>query len=202
MALVMVTATFVLLFLAFGSLLLPLKALLMNVLSLGAAFGAVTWIFQDGHLSGLLDFTPTGVVEASQPVLVLAIVFGLSMDYEVFLISRIREEYDRTGDNRHAVAAGLQRTGRIITAAALLLMVVVGAFSLGSVTFIKLIGVATVVSLIIDATLVRCVLVPATMRLLGNANWWAPRPLRRLYARFGIRDSGEAPPVARELVNR
>jgi uncharacterized membrane protein YdfJ with MMPL/SSD domain len=183
MALVMVLATFALLFFAFGSVVLPIKALVMNVLSLGAAFGAVTWIFQDGHLSGLLDFTPTGAVEATQPLLVLAIIFGLSMDYEVFLLSRVREEYDLTGDNRHAVATGLQRSGRIITAAALLLMVVVGAFSAGSISFIKLIGVAMLVALFVDATIVRSILVPATMRLLGEANWWAPGPLRRLYAR-------------------
>ena len=191
MALVMVLATFVLLFFAFGSVVLPIKALVMNVLSLGAAFGAVTWIFQDGHLSGLLGFTPTGAVEASQPLLVLAIIFGLSMDYEVFLLSRVREEYDLTGDNRHAVATGLQRSGRIITAAALLLMVVVGAFSAGSISFIKLIGVAMLVALFVDATIVRSILVPATMRLLGDANWWAPRPLRRLYARG--RSAGQAP---------
>ena len=195
MALVMVLATFVLLFFAFGSVVLPIKALAMNVLSLGAAFGAVTWIFQDGHLSGLLGFTPTGAVEATQPLLVLAIIFGLSMDYEVFLLSRVREEYDLTGDNRHAVATGLQRSGRIITAAALLLMVVVGAFSAGSISFIQLIGVAMLVSLFVDATIVRSILVPATMRLLGEANWWAPGPLRRLYARG--RSAGQPPRPAR-----
>jgi trehalose monomycolate/heme transporter len=189
MGLVVVLATFVLLFLAFGSIVVPLKALAMNVLSLGASFGVVTLIFQDGHLSGLLGFTPTGVVEATQPVLVLAIIFGLSMDYEVFLLSRVREQYDRTGDNRLAVATGIQRTGRIISAAALLLMVVVGAFSASSITFIKLIGVAMLVALLVDATIVRLILVPATMRLLGDANWWAPRPLRRFYARYGIRES-------------
>jgi RND superfamily putative drug exporter len=189
MALVIVLATFALLFLAFGSLVLPLKALLMNVLSLGASFGVVTWIFQSGHLSGLLGFTPTGTVEATQPVLVLAIIFGLSMDYEVFLLSRVREQYDVTGDNRVAVATGIQRTGRIITAAALLLMVVIGAFSASPITFIKLIGVAMLVALLVDATIVRMILVPATMRLLGNANWWAPRPLRRFYARYGFRES-------------
>jgi uncharacterized membrane protein YdfJ with MMPL/SSD domain len=189
MGLVVVLATFVLLFLAFGSIVVPLKALAMNVLSLGASFGVVTLIFQDGHLSGLLGFTPTGAVEATQPVLVLAIIFGLSMDYEVFLLSRVREQYDRTGDNRLAVATGIQRTGRIISAAALLLMVVVGAFSASSITFIKLIGVAMLVALLVDATIVRLILVPATMRLLGDANWWAPRPLRRFYARYGIRES-------------
>jgi trehalose monomycolate/heme transporter len=197
MALVIVLATFVLLFLAFGSVVLPVKALLMNVLSLGASFGVVTWIFQSGHLSGLLGFTPTGAVEATQPVLVLAIIFGLSMDYEVFLLSRVREQYDATGDNRLAVATGIQRTGRIITAAALLLMVVIGAFSASPITFIKLIGVAMLVALVVDATIVRMILVPATMRLLGNANWWAPRPLRRFYARYGFRESDEREPVER-----
>jgi trehalose monomycolate/heme transporter len=195
MGLVVVLATFVLLFLAFGSIVVPFKALAMNVVSLGASFGVVTLIFQDGHLSGLLGFTPTGAVEATQPVLVLAIVFGLSMDYEVFLLSRVREHYDRTGDNRLAVATGMQRTGRIISAAALLLMVVVGAFSASSITFIKLIGVAMLVALFVDATIVRLILVPATMRLLGDANWWAPRPLRRFYARYGIRESEAPQPV-------
>jgi uncharacterized membrane protein YdfJ with MMPL/SSD domain len=195
MGLVVVLTTFVLLFLAFGSIVVPFKALAMNVVSLGASFGVVTLIFQDGHLSGLLGFTPTGAVEATQPVLVLAIVFGLSMDYEVFLLSRVREHYDRTGDNRLAVATGMQRTGRIISAAALLLMVVVGAFSASSITFIKLIGVAMLVALFVDATIVRLILVPATMRLLGDANWWAPRPLRRFYARYGIRESEAPQPV-------
>jgi RND superfamily putative drug exporter len=192
-ALLVVVGSFVLLFMAFGSVVLPVKALLMNVLSLGASFGALVWIFQDGHLSGLLDFTPTGTVEATQPILVLAIVFGLSMDYEVFLMSRIREQYDLTGDNTTAVATGLQRTGRIITSAALLLMVVIGAFSASSITFIKMIGVAMLIAVFVDATVVRILLVPATMRLLGRANWWAPRPLRRLYARYGIRESDDVP---------
>ena len=197
MALVIVLTTLVLLFLAFGSIVLPLKALVMNVLSLGASFGVVTWIFQGGHLSGLLGFTPTGAVEATQPVLVLAIIFGLSMDYEVFLLSRVREQYDLTGDNRQAVATGIQRTGRIITAAALLLMIVIGAFSASSITFIKLIGVAMLVALVVDATIVRMILVPATMRLLGRANWWAPRPLRRFYARYGIREADDVEPSER-----
>ncbi len=130
MAVLVGATTFVLLFLAFGSLVLPVKAVLMNVLSPGASFGALVWIFQDGNLSGVLGFTSTGFVEATQPILVLAIVFGLSMDYEVFLMSRIREQYDLTGDNTAAVATGLQRTGGIITSAALLLLVVIGAFSL------------------------------------------------------------------------
>jgi uncharacterized membrane protein YdfJ with MMPL/SSD domain len=194
MALMVVATTFVLLFLAFGSIVLPVKALVMNVLSLGASFGALVWIFQEGHLSGFLDFTPTGFVEATQPILVLAIVFGLSMDYEVFLMSRIREQYDLTGDNTTAVATGLQRTGGIITSAALLLLVVIGAFSLSGITFIKMIGVAMLIAIVVDATIVRILLVPATMRLLGRANWYAPGPLRRFYARYGLRESdGEAP---------
>jgi uncharacterized membrane protein YdfJ with MMPL/SSD domain len=188
MGLLVLVTTMVLLFLAFGSVVLPIKAVLMNVLSLSASFGALVWIFQDGHLAGLLNFTPTGSVEATQPILVLAIVFGLSMDYEVFLMSRIREEYDRTGDNTAAVATGLQRTGRIITSAALLMIVVVGAFSASGITFIKLIGVAMMLAILVDATVVRALLVPATMRLLGRANWYAPAPLRRLYTRYGLRE--------------
>ncbi|CAN5141350.1 MMPL family transporter [soil metagenome] len=188
MALIVVAATFVLLFLAFGSVLLPIKAVLMNVLSLGATFGALVWIFQDGNLSGVLGFTSTGTIEATQPILILAIAFGLSMDYEVFLLSRVREQYDLTGDNTEAVATGLQRTGSIITSAALLLVVVIGAFSTSGITFIKLIGVAMIIAIIVDATIVRALLVPATMRLLGRANWWAPAPLRRFYERYGIHE--------------
>ena len=193
MALLVVATSFVVLFLAFGSVVLPVKAVIMNVLSLGASFGALVWIFQEGHLSGFLHFTPTGFVEATQPILVLAIVFGLSMDYEVFLMSRIREQYDLTGDNTAAVATGLQRTGGIITSAALLLLVVIGAFSLSGITFIKMIGVAMLIAIVIDATIVRILLVPATMRLLGRANWYAPGPLRRFYTRYGIRESDGEP---------
>jgi len=197
MALMVVATTFVLLFLAFGSIVLPIKALVMNVLSIGASFGALVWIFQEGHLSGFLDFEPTGFIEATQPILVLAIVFGLSMDYEVFLMSRIREQYDLTGDNTKAVATGLQRTGGIITSAALLLMIVIAAFSLSGITFIKMIGVAMLIAVLIDATVVRSLLVPATMRLLGRANWYAPGPLRRFYARYGIREN-DAPATPAE----
>jgi uncharacterized membrane protein YdfJ with MMPL/SSD domain len=193
MALIVVGTSFVLLFLAFGSVVLPVKAVLMNVLSLSASFGAMVWIFQDGNLSGLLSFTSTGTLEATQPILVLAIVFGLSMDYEVFLMSRIREAYLRSGDNTEAVAVGLQRTGRIITTAALLLVVVIGAFSLSGITFIKLIGVAMVIAIVVDATVVRALLVPATMRLLGEWNWWAPAPLRRLHDRIGLEEPADEP---------
>ncbi len=190
MALVVVLATFVLLFLAFGSVVLPAKAIVMNALSLTATFGAIVWIFQQGHLSGLLRFTPTGTIDPTMPILMLAIIFGLSMDYEVFLLSRVRERYDVTGDNTTAVASGLQRTGGIITSLALLLVIVVGAFSASGITFIKLMGVGMIIALVVDATIIRVLLVPATMRLLGRANWWAPRPLRRFYARYGIREEG------------
>ena len=193
MALLVCVSTFVLLFLAFGSVVLPLKAIVMNVLSLGATFGVVVWIFQWGHLSGLLRFTPTGSIDPTMPILMAAIIFGLSMDYEVFLLSRIRERYDQTGDNTVAVAAGLQRTGGVITSLALLLIIVVAAFSASGITFIKLMGVGMIVALLVDASVVRVLLVPATMRLLGRANWWAPRPLRRLYARYGFKEDSPAP---------
>jgi trehalose monomycolate/heme transporter len=201
MALLVVITTFVLLFLAFGSVVLPVKAIVMNALSLTATFGAIVWIFQEGHLSGLLNFTPTGTIDPTMPILMLAIIFGLSMDYEVFLLSRIRERYDVTGDNTAAVAGGLQRTGGIITSLALLLVIVVGAFSASGITFIKLMGVGMIIALVVDATIIRVLLVPATMRLLGPANWWAPRPLRRFYARYGIREEpGQPPQVAARKV--
>ncbi|HEX7746222.1 MAG TPA: MMPL family transporter [Micromonosporaceae bacterium] len=192
MALIMALATLVLLFLAFGSVVLPVKAVLMNLVSIGASFGVVVWIFQDGHFADWLGFTPTGFIPPSNPILMLAVLFGLATDYEVFLLSRVREEWDRTGDNTGSVAAGLQYTGRIITAAALLLVVVVAGFATGGMSFIKLIGVGMIVAIIVDATLVRALLVPATMRLLGRWNWWAPGPLARVYRRYGIRESADA----------
>jgi uncharacterized membrane protein YdfJ with MMPL/SSD domain len=195
MGLVVALATFVLLFLAFGSVVLPVKAIVANVLSLSAMYGAIVWIFQDGHLSGLLQFTPSGTIDPTMPILMFAIMFGLSMDYEVFLLSRIRERYDITGDTTEAVASGLQRTGGLITSLALLLIIVVGAFSASGITFIKLLGVGMIVALIVDATIVRVLLVPAVMRLLGRANWWAPRPLRSLYGRYGIGEVGAPGPV-------
>lgn len=200
MGLLIAAATFVLLFFAFGSVVLPIKAILMNVLSLGASLGVVTWIFQDGHLAGFLDFTSTGYVEVTQPILVLAIVFGLSMDYEVFLLARIREQWDLTHDNRLSVATGLQQTGRIISSAALLIIVVIAAFSTSSISFIKLIGIAMLVAIVIDALLVRTFVVPATMRLLGAANWWAPKPLTALWNRFGFRE--QLPPVEQHGTGR
>ncbi|MGH3734418.1 MAG: MMPL family transporter [Micromonosporaceae bacterium] len=196
MALIVAGVTFLLLFAAFGSILLPLKAILMNLLSIGASFGAVVWIFQEGNLADLLAFTPTGFLEATQPILMLAILFGLSMDYEVFLLSRVREQWDLLGDNIAAVASGVQRTGRIITAAALLLIVVVGAFATSGITFIKMIGLGMAVAILVDATLVRMLLVPATMRLLGRYNWWLPRFLRPVYARYAIRESDTPDPAS------
>lgn len=195
MALIMAAATIVLLFLAFGSVLLPIKAVLMNLVSIGASFGVVVWIFQDGHFESLLRFQSTGFIEPSNMILVLAVLFGLATDYEVFLLSRIREEWDRTGDNVDAVATGLQHTGRIITSAALLLIVVVAGFATGGVTIIKTIGVGMIVAIIVDATLVRALLVPATMRLLGRWNWWAPGFLGRFYARYGIHETPDPQPA-------
>ena len=188
----LVVATFVLLFLAFGSVVLPIKALLMNVLSLSATFGVLVWGYQEGKLSGLLDFTSTGYLEATQPILIFAMAFGLSMDYEVFLLSRVREEWDRTGDNTLAVTRGLQKTGRIITSAALLFVVVVGAFATSGISFISMIGVGLAVAVIIDATVVRALLVPATMKLLGVWNWYAPPALARIWSRYGIREGDAA----------
>ncbi|MFI6822764.1 MMPL family transporter [Micromonospora sp. NPDC050187] len=192
MALLVLVTTFVLLFFSFGSLVLPVKAILMNVLSLTAAFGAVVWIFQDGHLDGLLRFTSTGNIDVVQPILIFAVAFGLSMDYEVFLLSRIREHYDLVGDNTEAVAVGLQRSGRIITSAALLLVVVIVSFATSSVLVVKIIGVGLAIAVVVDATIVRALLMPATMRLLGRLNWWMPGPLRPLYNRWGIREGGPA----------
>jgi RND superfamily putative drug exporter len=186
-------ATFVLLFLMTGSVLVPLKALVMNTLSLGTTFGALVWIFQDGHLSGLLGFQAFGAIEAWAPVVIFTFAFGLSMDYEVFLLSRIKECWDECGDSNRAVANGLQRSGRIITSAALLVLIVFLGFAAGRSLGIKEMGLALAIAVAVDATLVRCLLVPATMTLLGDANWWAPAPLRRLYARYGLH---EEPAVA------
>ncbi len=189
MGLFVVAVMLILLFIAFGSVVLPLKAVVMSALSLTASFGVVTLVFQDGHLSGPLGFTSTGYLDVTQPILMLAIIFGLSMDYEVFLISRIREEWDRTADNTTSVANGLQRSGRIITSAALLLAVVIGGFATSGIVIMKMIGIGMLVAVLIDATVVRALLVPATMRLLGTLNWWAPGPLRRWWERHGVAES-------------
>jgi putative drug exporter of the RND superfamily len=185
---IIVIATFVLLFMMAGSLLVPVKALILNSLSLTATFGAMVWIFQDGNLSELLGFTATGTLDISMPILMFCIAFGLSMDYEVFLLSRIKEEYDRIGDNEASVALGLERTGRIITAAALLLSITFFAFGTSGVSFIKMFGIGLGLAVLMDATVVRAFLVPAFMRLAGDANWWAPAPLRRFHDRFGLKE--------------
>lgn len=199
MGLIVVSVMFVLLFLAFGSLVLPLKAIAMNALSITASFGVVTWIFADGHLEDLLGFSSSGFLDATQPILMLAILFGLSMDYEVFLLSRVREQWDRGLDNTAAVAGGLQRTGRIITSAAVLLAVVIGAFGLSGIVFMKMIGIGMLVALLLDATIVRALLVPATMKLLGHWNWWAPGPMQRWWERHGLREeSGDFDDVVEE----
>ncbi|BEP16081.1 MMPL family transporter [Acidothermaceae bacterium B102] len=187
-------ATFVLLFLMTGSLLVPVKALVMNVLSLGASFGALVWVFQEGHLSGLLGFEKAGAIEVWVPVIVFVFAFGLSMDYEVFLLARVKELHDAGWDNDDAVAMGLQRSGRIITSAALLIVIVFAGFTGGRMIGIKELGLSLSIAVIIDATLVRCLLVPATMTLLGEANWWAPRPLRLLHNRFGLSESDRLGP--------
>ncbi len=181
-----VVTTFVLLFLFTGSIVLPLKALVVNALSLTAAFGAMVWVFQEGNLSGLLGFTTTGYLIANMPILMFCVAFGLSMDYEVFLLSRIREEWVRTGDNTEAVALGLARTGRIITAVAALMAIVFVAIVTSKIIFMQLFALGLTLMVITDATVVRAFLVPALMKLLGRFNWWAPGPLRRLHDRIGI----------------
>ncbi|MBO2452891.1 MMPL family transporter [Actinomadura barringtoniae] len=193
MAVIVGLATFFLLFMFFGSIVLPLKAIVMNVLSIGASFGVIVWGFQYGHLAGILNFTPTGGVEATSMILILAVVFGLSMDYEVFLLSRIREEWDKHRDNRAAVARGMQHTGSIITSAALLFLVVIAAFGMAGITSVKLIGVGMFVAVVVDAALVRSLLVPATMRFMGNANWWLPGPLAGLHSRMDLREREDMP---------
>ncbi|MEA2487607.1 MAG: putative drug exporter of the superfamily, partial [Actinomycetota bacterium] len=181
--------TFVVLFLMTGSVLVPTKAVVLNLLSLTATFGAMVWIFQEGHFSNTLNFTPVGFLDTTTPILMFCVAFGLSMDYEVFLLSRIKEEHDITGDNISSVAMGLERTGRIVTAAALLLAVVFVAIGTSGITFIKMFGVGLTLAVVMDATLIRGALVPAFMRLAGRANWWAPTPLRKIYERFGLSES-------------
>ena len=192
-------ATYLVLFLLLGSVVLPLKAVLMNLLSITASFGALVWVFQQGHLSGLLHFTPA-LIDPSIPVLLFCIVFGLSMDYEVLLLSRIQEEYRRTGDNTHAVAAGLERSGRLITGAAAIMIGVFAAFGLADVVIIKSIGLGMALAVALDATLVRALIVPATMRLLGTRNWWAPRPLARLYDRLRLGESQTPVPATASVM--
>jgi putative drug exporter of the RND superfamily len=179
-------ATFTLLFLMTGSVVVPVKAIVMNVLSLGASFGALVWVFQEGHLSSVLGFDPPGMVDITVPVLIFVFAFGLSMDYEVFLLSRIKEAWDQTGDNDRAVALGLQRTGRIVTSAAALIVIVFLGFAAGELLTIKEVGLGMAIAVVLDATVVRMLLVPATMKLMGRWNWWAPPAMRRLHDRFGL----------------
>ncbi|MGV9777596.1 MMPL family transporter [Streptosporangium sp. NPDC003464] len=185
---VMFAVTFVILFLMTGSVLIPLKATVLNLLSLSVMFGALVWIYQDGNLSGLLGFTPTGTLDPSIPILMFCIAYGLSMDYEVFVLSRIREEYARTGDTPAAVAAGLQRSAPLITAAGAILALSFAVYAGAGVVFVQMLGVGMAVAILVDATVIRAILVPAFMRLAGPANWWAPAPLRRLHARLGLSD--------------
>lgn len=190
---VIAVTTLILLFMLTGSVLLPLKALVLNIFSLSATFGAMVWIFQEGHLGGL-GSTATGTLIANMPVLMFCIAFGLSMDYEVFLLSRIREEWLKSGrtraDNDHAVAYGLARTGRVVTAAALLMAVVFAGIAFSQVSFMRMFGIGLALAVIMDATLIRMFLVPAFMKVAGRANWWAPAPLRKFHDRFGLSEEG------------
>ncbi|MFG2176415.1 MMPL family transporter [Streptomyces niveus] len=196
--------TFVLLFLFTGSLVLPLKALVLNCLSLSATFGVLVWGFQDGHLEGIVgDFVVTDTITWTVPVLLFCIAFGMSMDYEVFLLSRIKEEWDRSGDNQLAVARGLERTGAMVTAAAGLIAIVWLGFVLSGISYLKAIGLGLAVAVLMDATLVRGALVPAFMRLAGRANWWAPAPLARFHKKFGLREAPDRveEPATKESVH-
>ncbi|WP_253766687.1 MMPL family transporter [Goodfellowiella coeruleoviolacea] len=188
-----VLVTLVVLFLMTGSVLAPLKASVLNLLSLAVMFGTLVFVFQDGNLSGLLGFTPTGSIEPSVPILMFCIAYGLSMDYEVFLLSRIKEEYDRTGDALGSVPVGIARSAPLVSAAALILAVSFAAYATGRVVFLKQLGVGMAVAVLVDATLIRGVLVPAFMRLAGRGNWWAPRPLRALHRRIGVSEAPSTP---------
>jgi RND superfamily putative drug exporter len=181
-ALFIVVATYLVLLVLLRSVVLPAKALAMNTLSILAAFGALVWIFQEGNLSALLGFAPLGFVETSQPVILFCVLFGLSMDYEVFLLTRMKEVWDRSGDNREAVASGLERSGRIVTSAALIVVLVAGSFAFADIVLIKALGLGMALAVALDATVVRALLVPATMRLLGHWNGWLPAPLERFLA--------------------
>lgn len=189
---IVAAVTIVALFLMTGSVLLPVKAVIMNLLTLGATLGLMVLIFQDGRLTGLLNYDPNGALDLTQPILLGALAFGLSTDYAVFLLSRIKEARDSGLSNDEAVAVGLQRTGRIVTAAALLFAVAIGAFAISDIKLIKELGVGTAIAVLIDATVIRAFLVPSLMKLLGNWNWWAPGPLRRFHDRFGWKE-GEPP---------
>jgi uncharacterized membrane protein YdfJ with MMPL/SSD domain len=197
---VIIAATLIVLFLFTGSVVLPVKAVLMNALSLSAVFGLLVLIFQDGNLEGLLGYTSLGALDATQPIFLAAVAFGLATDYGVFLLSRIKEARDAGAGDSEAVAIGLERTGRIVTAAALLFAVAIGAFATSQLVFIKELGLGTALAVLIDATIIRALLVPSLMELLGKWNWWAPAPLRRLHQRIGLRENGhDAPPAEASL---
>ena len=181
-ALFIIVSTYLVLFVLLRSVVLPAKALVMNTLSIVASFGALVWIFQDGNLSGPLGFQPLGFVETTQPVILFCVLFGLSMDYEVFLLTRMKEVWDRTGDNVEAVAGGMERSGRIVTSAALIVVLVAGSFAFADIVLIKALGVGMAIAVALDATVIRALLVPATMRLLGRWNWWMPATLERFVA--------------------
>ncbi|MEU0134766.1 MMPL family transporter [Streptomyces sp. NPDC006296] len=199
---IIVVVTLLLVFLLTGSVLIPLQAVVLNALSLTAMFGAVVWVFQDGHLSGILSFTSTGDIETTLPVLMFCVAFGLSMDYGVFLLSRIKEEYDRTGDHEHAVTFGLRHTGGLITAAAVILAVVMVAIGTSRVTNTKMLGLGIALAVLMDAMVVRSLLVPAVMKLTGRLTWWAPTPLRAFHRRFGLSEGESAPAPERHTGER
>jgi RND superfamily putative drug exporter len=186
---IIVLSTLVILFLMTGSVVLPIKSLIMNFLNLSAVFGLLVLIFQDGRLEGFLDYSDPGAIEQTMPILLFAVAFGLSTDYAVFLLSRIKEARDNGASESECVAIGLERTGRIVTAAALLFAVAMFAFATSQIIFIKENGVGTALAVLIDASVIRALLVPSLMALLGKWNWWAPAPLRRLHARFGIAEA-------------
>jgi RND superfamily putative drug exporter len=192
---VVIAATLLVLFLMTGSVVLPIKAVLMNTLSLSAVFGILVLIFQHGNLQGLLGYHSVGALDATQPILLFAMGFGLATDYGVFLLARIKEAHDRGAPNAESVALGIERTGRIVTSAALLFAVAVGAFATSQIVFIKELGIGTALAVLIDASIVRALLVPSLMGLLGSANWWAPRPLRGVYERFGWHEHGSPLPA-------
>ncbi|HEY5836052.1 MMPL family transporter [Streptomyces sp.] len=187
---IIAVVTLLLVFLLTGSAIIPLQAVLLNALSLTAMFGSVVWVFQDGHLAGVLGFTATGSIETTLPVLMFCVAFGLSMDYGVFLLSRIKEEYDRTGEHQSSIVFGLKRTGGLITAAAVILAVVMVAIGTSRVANTKMLGLGIALAVLMDAMVVRTLLVPAVMRLTGRATWWAPPALRRFHERFGISEGG------------
>jgi uncharacterized membrane protein YdfJ with MMPL/SSD domain len=189
---IVIVATLVILFLMTGSVILPIKSLIMNFLNLSAVFGLLVLIFQDGRLEGVLDYSSPGAIEQTMPILLFAVAFGLSTDYAVFLLSRIKEARDAGASDSECVAIGLERTGRIVTAAALLFAVAMGAFATSQIIFIKENGVGTALAVLIDASIIRALLVPSLMELLGKWNWWAPAPLRRLHERFGISEAEPA----------